>query len=75
MKAETKLTLLFFIGCLMCLMLTCYFTPTVHQREETEFQERIDDTTLINHSEIQVQELSESEMYYRMIEPHFLNND
>lgn len=52
MKKDLKTVIAFFAGCLMCLMLTCYFTPTAQEREETEFQEYIDDTTLINHSEI-----------------------
>lgn len=52
MKTETKLTILFFSGPLMCLMLAIRFTPTKEQREETEFMERLNDTTLIKHSEI-----------------------
>lgn len=75
MKTETKLTFIFFAGLLMCLALVCHFTPTKEQADEAEFQQRMNDTTLINHSEIQVQELSETYLYYRMIEPKYLNND
>lgn len=75
MKPEPKTFLLFFVGLAMCLMLAVKFTPTFTQQEEIDFQQRIDDTTLINHSEIQVQELSESEMWYRSVEPRYLNED
>jgi len=70
MKPETKLTLLFFIGLAIGLAFVCHITPTASQQEEIDFKIRMDDTTLINHSEIQVQEWSESGMWYRMVEQY-----
>jgi len=75
MKPTTKITSLFFIGLLLALIVVCRITPTASQQEETDFQTRMDDTTQTMHSEIQVQELSESEMWYRNVEPRYLNED
>jgi len=72
MRKENNLTyLLFAIGCLLALILVCKITPTASQQEEIDFQIRMDDSSQLMHSEIQVQELSESEMWYRMDEPHY----
>lgn len=69
MKTETKTFILFFAVIAMGIMLLCHFTPTVKPLQQFEVIQT--DTGAYNHSEIQVQELSESEMYYRAIEPHY----
>ena len=75
MKPTTQITALFFIGLLLALIVVCRITPTAKEQEEIDFQIRIDDTTQLMHSEIQVEELSESEMWYRSVEPRYLNED
>jgi len=72
MKTENKLTILFFAGLLACLILAIKFTPTKQPAIEDVLNA---DTTQINHSEIQVQELGENWIYQHQIEPKYLNND
>lgn len=75
MKTETKTVILFFAGCLMCLMLAVKFTPTKQEQDEIDFTASMADTSQVSHSEIQVQELCETYLYLHSIEPKYLNND
>ena len=72
MKKSTRIFAVLLFASAWALLLAIKFTPT----EEQDVIRRINtDTTLINHSEIQVQELSETEMWYRMSEGRYLNKD
>lgn len=73
MKTTTKVFITLFALIAWGLALTCHFTPTVKPSQPFEVIET--DTGAYNHSEIQVQELGETYLYYRAIAPRYLNND